>query len=260
VRTLAFFWSLLALLAPAIGCSADGGEPRLPDRVVLLHGLARTDWSMLPLELKLESAGFEVANLHYDSMDQTPEELVADVAAKVAECCLDAPRLHFVTHSLGGILVRAYLSESGTRPANLGRVVMIAPPNKGSEVADWLNESDVLAWTMGPTAAELGTSPDSMPNRLPPADFEVGVIAGTRSVNPLDGVIEGDSDGTVSVESTRLEGMRDFITVPYSHTFIMQTDAVAEQVIAFLSDGRFRRNDEPAKAASAPEAQGTSER
>jgi len=229
--------SLALLSILAFGCASGPDEATPKELVVLLHGLGRTDWSMKPLELRLEQAGFVVENLHYDSMDHTPEELVADVARKVDECCSEATRLHFVTHSLGGILTRAYLAES--RPASLGRVVMIAPPNKGSELADWIRESELLSWTMGPTAVDLGTSPGSLPNRLPPADFELGVIAGTNAVNPLNGMIEGESDGTVSVESTRLEGMSDFITVPYSHTFIMQVEPVAEQTVAFLRTGRF---------------------
>lgn len=243
---------LLATLLPilALGCSAgagDSGDPR--ETVVLLHGLGRTDWSMKPLELRLEEAGFATANLHYKSMDEGPRTLVADIASQVGECCSGAKRLHFVTHSLGGILTRAYLASQ--RPENLGRVVMIAPPNKGSELADMVREVEVLSWTMGPTAAELGTGPDSLPNSLPPADFDVGIIAGTDSVNPLGtSMIEGESDGTVSVESTRLEGMRDFITVPYSHTFIMQVQPVAEQVISFLRTGRFDHTaGEPSREA-----------
>ena len=120
---------------------------------------------------------------------------------------------------------------------------MIAPPNKGSELADWIAASELLSWTMGPTAVELGTSPDSLPNRLPAADFELGIIAGTGSVNPLDDMVGGENDGTVSVESTKLDGMTDFITLPYSHTFIMQTEPVARQVTAFLRTGRFERDD-----------------
>ena len=229
---------LTALMVCALGCWAGADAADEPETIVLLHGLARTDWSMKPLERRLEKAGYAVANLHYDSTDHGPRELVADVAAQVDNCCASAQKLHFVTHSLGGILVRAYLV--GHSPENLGRVVMIAPPNKGSELADFVGKSELLSWTMGPTAAELGTSLESLPNRLPAADFELGVIAGIDSFNPLtSAIIDGESDGTVSVESTKLAGMRDFITVPYSHTFIMQVKPVAQQVIAFLRDGRF---------------------
>ena len=229
-----------AVLLLALGCSADADDPKPPEIVVLLHGLARTDWSMKPLEVRLEKAGYVVENLHYGSMDQTPEEILAQLRGQLVACCSEASKLHFVTHSLGGILTRAYVAES--RPENLGRVVMIAPPNKGSELADWIAGSELLSWTMGPTAVELGTDPDSLPNRLPPADFEVGIIAGTGSVNPFEGKVAGENDGTVSVESTKLEGMTDFITMPYSHTFIMQTEPVARQVVSFLQTGPFARS------------------
>ena len=215
---------------------------------MLLHGLARSDWSMRPLERRLEQADFSVENVDYDSVEKTPEELVADVGARVGACCREAARLHFVTHSLGGILVRAYLGEQ--RPANLGRVVMIAPPNKGSELADLLNQAGLLGLAMGPTAAELGTSPDSLPNRLGPADFELGVIAGTVSANPLETVIDGENDGTVSVESTKLEGMQDFIALPHTHTFIMRAEPVADQVLSFLRTGRFVHPSEDADQAT----------
>jgi pimeloyl-ACP methyl ester carboxylesterase len=206
--------------------------------VVLLHGLARTDRSMRPLEKHLSGAGFQVHNLRYPSTDLLPEELVANLHNQISACCADATRLHFVTHSLGGILVRAYLAEHPS--SNLGRVVMLAPPNRGSEYADLFAGSELFQSMLGPTAAELGTDSDSLPNRLPAPSFEFGVIAGTRSINPVSGLLlPGESDGTVSVESTRLAGMSDFITVPTSHTFIMQSAAVAGYVVEFLRHGRF---------------------
>ncbi len=236
--------SLLVLIAwacapePAAAADADSA----PEAVILLHGLARTDRSMRPLEEHLSAAGFRVHNLRYPSTDLTPEELVVHLHAQISGCCADAARLHFVTHSLGGILVRAYLADHPS--PNLGRVVMLAPPNHGSELADVLGDSKLFQAALGPTAAQLGTDPDSLPNRLPPPRFELGVIAGTRSVNPVSGlVIPGESDGTVSVESTRLAGMTDFIAVPLSHTFIMHSDLIAGYVVEFLRHGRFLRRD-----------------
>ena len=222
-------------LAPAHAAreSAAPGE-----EVVLLHGLARTDRSLRPLEKRLSAAGFWVHNLRYPSTELGPEALVAHLHQQLAACCAGAPRLHFVTHSLGGILVRAYLAEHALE--NLGRVVMLAPPNQGSEYVDRFGDSALFQSAFGPTGAELGTDPDSLPNRLPPPRFEFGVIAGTRGVNPVSGlVVPGESDGTVSVESTKLPGMSDFITVPVSHTFIMQSETVATYVIEFLRRGRF---------------------
>jgi pimeloyl-ACP methyl ester carboxylesterase len=224
-----------AWLAPAHAAHPGAGSV---EEVVLLHGLARTDRSLRPLERRLSAAGFRVHNLRYPSTELPPKALVENLHQQLEACCASAPRLHFVTHSLGGILVRAYLADHGL--ANLGRVVMLAPPNRGSEYVDEFGDSALFRAAFGPTGAELGTGPDSLPNRLPAPGFEFGVIAGTRSVNPVSGlVVPGESDGTVSVASTQLPGMADFITVPTSHTFIMQSETVAGYVIEFLRSGRF---------------------
>ena len=160
------------------------------------------------------------------------------LGAELARCCAQARRLHFVTHSLGGVLLRAYLAERAL--PNLARVVMLAPPNHGSELADVVRRSRALRVAFGPTATELGTDSASLPNRLPPADFEVGVIAGTSTVNPIGSwLIPADDDGTVSVASARLEGMRDFVTLPVSHTLILLSGEATRQTIAFLQHGRF---------------------
>jgi len=205
---------------------------------VLLHGLGRSATSMRLLESRIGRAGFRVHNLNYPSRRFPPRTLVARLAGEVERCCADAPRVHFVAHSLGGILVRAYAAEH--RPQTLGRLVMLGPPNHGSELADWLGGSRLLRRVLGPVAARLGTGPDSFPNQLPRPHFEVGVIAGTRSLNPLGTLlIRGRSDGTVSLRSARLEGMADFAAVPASHPLMMFSPRVARLVIAFLRDGRF---------------------
>jgi hypothetical protein len=185
-----------------------------------------------------------VHSLRYPSTQASPEKLEAQLSLQLSRCCADAPRLHFVTHSLGGILLRAELAHRP--PPQLGRVVMLAPPNHGSELADWLRGSETLLSLMGPTASELGTGGESLPNRLPPAHYEVGVIAGNDSLNPIGSrMIPGEDDGTVSVESARLEGMSDFLVLPVSHTMILLSSDAAEQALAFLRTGRFRR--EPAE-------------
>lgn len=238
----------LAAADAARGAATDAaaGEDE-PELVVLLHGLGRSSFSMRALAAKLEEAGYATHRIDYPSTRLEAEALGPMLGAQLDACCREAPRLHFVTHSLGGLVVRAYLAEH--RPPNLGRVVMLAPPNHGSEWADSFADVAVFRWVMGPTAAELGTGPGSLPNRLPAADFPVGVIAGTGVVNPVGAeLIPGEDDGTVSVESTRLDGMTDFIEVDASHSFIMYSDEVAAQVVAFLSHGRFDR----ARDASAP--------
>ena len=231
---------LVAVLSAVAQAAAEDGRTSEAETAVLLHGLARTDRSMRALEQRLSEAGFRAHNLRYASTTEGPEALVREIASQVQQCCATAPRLHFVTHSLGGILIRGYLA--GTELPNLGRVVMLSPPNHGSELVDVLGDWKLFQWLLGPTARQLGTDEESFLNRLPPPNYEVGVIAGNKSINPLGScVIPGENDGTVSVSSAKLPGMADFFLVPHSHAFIMRSDQVAEQVIEFLRRGRFRR-------------------
>ena len=228
---------LLAALLVAC-CGVQDVPP--PEVVVLLHGFGHSDRSMRPLAKRLEDAGYAVHALRYESTEKPPDALVADLDAALARCCTEAKRLHFVAHSLGGILLRAELAQRP--PPRLGRVVMLGPPNHGSELADWLRGSETLRSLIGPTASQLGTDGDSLPNRLPAAAYEVGVIAGSDSLNPIGSrMIPGEDDGTVSVESTRLEGMSDFIVLPVSHTMLLLSGDAADQTLAFLRTGRFRR-------------------
>ncbi len=218
-------------------CSAPT-SPSDAEVVVLLHGLGRTDRSMRLLETRLANAGFRVVNLRYPSTELAPDGLVSHLDQELGACCREATRVHFVTHSLGGILVRAQLAKR--RPGNLGRVVMLAPPNRGSELVDRVAGSRLFAWALGPTARELGSDAGSLPNRLPAPDYELGVVAGTASLNPIgSALVPGEDDGIVSVESTKLPGATGFVAVAASHTFIMRSELVADEVICFLRHGHF---------------------
>lgn len=208
--------------------------------VILLHGLARSAASMAEMQTKLEAGGYTVVNLDYPSRAHRIEPL-AELAlpASLEACEAKAARpVNIVTHSLGGILVRQYFQH---RPhPDLKRVVMLAPPNQGSEVVDNLRELSAFEWINGPAGMQLGTGPTDLPRRLAPVDFELGVIAGTQSVNLLLSTLLPDpNDGKVSVASARVEGMCAFVAMPTTHPFIMTNDRVIEQVIAFLSQGMF---------------------
>ena len=215
---------------------------RAQECVILLHGLARTEKSLSKLEHYLESKGFAVINMGYPSRQKTVQELSVDVIPAAIEQCmaLDASKIHFVTHSMGGILVRYYLEHN--EAPNLGRVVMLSPPNKGSEVLDKLKDTPIFKWINGPAGEQLGTDEGSIMSSLGAPNYEVGIITGDKSINPiLSLLIPGSDDGKVSVESAKLQGMKDFLIVHKTHPLIMNDENVLQQVSAFIRDGVFAR-------------------
>ncbi|GAB5451399.1 MAG: alpha/beta fold hydrolase [Halioglobus sp.] len=220
--------------------------PASADCVVLLHGLARTATAMEPMADALASHGYAIANIDYPSREFPVETLAVTAVEEGIAACPEEGSIHFVTHSLGGILVRYYFEHHEIE--RLGRVVMLAPPNKGSEVVDDYRSVPGFALINGPAGQQLGTDGSSIPNSLGPVTFEAGVIAGSRSFNPLlSQSLPNPDDGKVSVDATRVEGMADFIVVPHSHPFIMSAESVMAQTLHFLQHGRFEHAAESAE-------------
>jgi len=225
-------------------CFAAPPENQMPcpenECVILLHGLARTRSSMAVMEKALSREGYTVVNMAYPSRKFGIEKLANDTISQALTQCQSVfpRRIHFVTHSLGGILVRQYLS---TKPIqNLGRVVMLSPPNKGSQVVDKMGHLPGFYWLYGPAGQQLGT--DGIPSRLGAVHFELGVITGNKTINfILSLLIPGEDDGKVSIDSAKVEGMSDFLVLPHSHPFIMKCDDVVHQTNYFLQHGRFEK-------------------
>jgi pimeloyl-ACP methyl ester carboxylesterase len=231
LRTILLSLGLLQVFTPAYAAS---------DCVILLHGLARGEASMTTMEHALTDKGFTVRNVSYPSRDYPIEQLATMVISPALQDCADTNQTHFVTHSLGGILVRQYLQQHEVE--NLGRVVMLGPPNHGSELVDSLAGMPGFELLNGEAGLQLGTQPESVPMRLGAVSFDLGVIAGNRTYNPIySSIIPGEDDGKVSVASTKVEGMSDHIELPVSHTFMMNDEQVIQQTERFLRDGKFLR-------------------
>ena len=231
ISRILIFMAMVAISSPAFGA---------PETVILLHGLCRTSRSMAKMERALTNAGYQVQNVSYPSRTAHIQKLADDAIGKaVANCRRDGvTKIDFVTHSLGGILVRSYLARHAL--PELGRVVMLAPPNQGSEVVDKLGWTFVFKWLNGPAGNELGTGTNSTPNQLGPVNYPVGVIAGDRSINWINSLlIPGADDGKVSIERTKLAGMSDHIVIHTAHPFIMKNREAIRQTIQFLRSGAF---------------------
>ncbi len=236
------------------GCGAVAPCPQedtemTAECVIILHGIGRTNRAMEPMAKTLRLEGYRVVNLDYPSRKKSIARICQEEMPKALEYTrqYNCSTIHFVTHSLGGIIARMALQENP--PENLGKVVMLSPPNQGSELADYLTQSWFFGWLYktinGPAGQELTTAPDSVPNQLGPVTYPTGIISGSHH-NGFDywfsKLIPGADDGKVSTEEAKVEGMTDALVLPYHHTSIMKKQEVFDETIHFLRHGAFRKS------------------
>jgi pimeloyl-ACP methyl ester carboxylesterase len=208
------------------------------DYVVILHGIFRSSHHMRKLAAYLEKEGYDVINLDYPSTKYTLEELTHSIQKQIASHITEDKTVHFVGYSMGGLLLRAILNEY--RPAHMGRVVQLAPPNKGSEYANFLAGNWLYQKAYGPAGQQLITDQKLIMPLFGKINYQLGVIAGSASLDPLSFfLIKGPNDGKVSILNTKVEGMSDHIVVKATHTFFPYNKQVKIQTAYFLKYGTF---------------------
>lgn len=230
-------------IRPGISIQKPSDKNALGECVVLLHGMGRTYRSMDEMQNRLAAEGYHTVNLNYPSTGKKIDQIAKDHFPEALEQCLQfkPASIHFVSHSLGGIILRTVFKEQ--KPEQLGRVVMLSPPNQGSIAADKLKDWWLYEWAYGPASLQLTTDDDSHPNKLGPVDYPVGIITGDTYCFFdfwLSRMIPGPDDGKVSVANARVDGMSDFLVVHETHPFIMGADYVQDETVYFLQNGKFR--------------------
>jgi len=237
ISTVVLVASVFSTPANALFNHSDEA-PGNKEIIVLLHGLGRSNTSMWLLASRLEDAGYYVQRVEYSSLHQNPDEILTDISSQINQCCQQHTQsVHFVGHSLGGLMVRAYLQNN--KVDKLGRVVLLGTPNKGTEAADHFSNSWLMN-ILGPTAKSLGTDANSFPRSLEAPYYPVGIIAGELKSKLNDSVIPGKDDGLVSIEATKIDAMTDFIIVETGHSMMRYDREVADQTIEFIKNGVFK--------------------
>lgn len=228
---------LLAMISGIVPLTAQQRDTQTKEFVFLLHGLGRGRSIMEPLQERLQKAGFETQIIGYQSLRRTPDEILHDATRQIDSLLPKKKQIvHFVGHSLGGLVIRAYLDSH--RIQNLGNVVLIGSPNKGTPFVDRFRDSWWLKLA-GTVATSLGTDEKSFPRTLRPPYYPVGVIAGITTTFNNEDFIPGEDDGIVPVESTKVDGMTDFILLQVSHSSLPRNEEVANQTIEFLRNKKF---------------------
>ncbi|MEZ6122397.1 MAG: alpha/beta fold hydrolase [Planctomycetaceae bacterium] len=213
--------------------------PRMTGRaVVLIHGIGRSSKCFHAMARKLRQTYAHVIGFDYPST-RIPIEESVDYLRQVLESLEDVDAIDVVCHSMGGLLLRAFLGAHSE--GRFHRAVMLGVPNQGAQLADFLRNNPVFRLLFGPAGQQLVTDPTGLIAQLPAPTFEFGILAGGRGdrigFNPL---LPGDNDSTVTVESAQLKGAADSVLLPVIHAFLMSSPTAVEATQRFLETGRFR--------------------
>ncbi|MCH2174619.1 MAG: alpha/beta fold hydrolase [Lentisphaeria bacterium] len=209
------------------------------EQVVLVHGFLSLGAAMKPMGRSLRNAGYEVYTVSYPTHSLTPREVVEYVSNQINALPIkDDEPVHFVAHSMGGIILRKYLED--TPHNNLGKVVMVGTPNRGIPLLSELDDYSFYHLLLGPTAINLGIDSEDFPNQLSSPYYPLGVIAGTKSRIPFSNSLLGETnDGVVPVSRVRFLGMTDYMEVPVTHQQQRKHPLVIKEVKYFLEKGYF---------------------
>ncbi len=190
---------------------------------------------MQPLARALQAEGFSTLNIPYPS-GRLPIDILASRIRPQIQAISGDQTVHFITHSLGGILARALMA--GNPPWKTGKIIMLAPPNGGSEIVDWLKKHPLLHLALGPAGRSLGT--DGAPKTLPffPDGTEVAVMMGKRcSIPVFRKLLDEENDGIVSAQKGRIHGLQGFSVIDADHTFIQMHPETIRLSLSFLKTG-----------------------
>ncbi len=208
------------------------------ENVVLVHGILRGSSSMNKIKIEFIRQGFSVTGFDYTKKDGSIEEISDSLHKKIKK--FPKGKIHFVTHSMGAVIVRSYISKY--KPRNIGRVVMIAPPNNGSVYAAVLLHLPFFEKIFGRSGMDIAEGENCIVNSLPVPEFEFGVIAGGTGYEiGLNPFLKGDNDGTVLLKETIIEGMADFMQIKGQHSFLLFNNEVISESINFIKNGKFQK-------------------
>jgi len=205
------------------------------ETVILLHGIGRGRASLWVLDTRLQQAGYKTLNFPYVAQGDSLEEIAQQLCDFIKEN-VETKKYHLIAHSLGNLIIR--LGFKIGYPEGAGRIVMLAPPNRPTELARALRDNPIYKWFTSENGWQFAS--DEFYEQLPIPNVPFGIIAGNRGQAVM---LQEPNDGVITVESTKLDGMTDWIVVPHAHTFIMNSRLVAELCVSFIRDGKFNNEN-----------------